>query len=173
MPGKGRSIAKTIIQPCLYGVLIATLCLFLDFFTQVKREIWVIIVRYAAAIILSVVIHQYRKLERFLPDKTAKDPSFKLWRQCAIVLGLLYIGIGYGLFLTLFLIFVIFIPFLNDGTFQVVFDAYRFTIIVGFVLGNAVYITCVLKRRKNVTIQPPMGDSENVRRKLPKELRNT
>jgi hypothetical protein len=146
---KRHSIAKTIIHPCLYGILIATLCLFLDFFTQVKREIWVIIIRYAAMIILSALIHQYRKLEWFLPDKTAKEASFKLWAQCAIALGLLYIGIGYGLFLTLFLIFVIFFPFLNRDAFQVIFDAYRVTIISGFVLGNAVYITCVLKWRKN------------------------
>jgi hypothetical protein len=140
-----RPNVKTMIRSCLIGALIATLFFLIDVFTQIKREIGVVIVRYVTMIIVSGLIHQYRKLERFLPDKTAKKASFKLWARCAIVLGLFYVGMGYGFFLAIFLIFVMFIPFLNNDTFHVVFDAYRVVIISGFILGNAVYITCVLK----------------------------
>jgi hypothetical protein len=138
-------IVKTIIRTCLIGVLIATLCLFIDAVTQIKREIWIIIIRYAGMIVLSVLIHQYRKLERFLPNTMAKEASFKLWVQCVIVLGLLYIGIGYGLFLAIFITFIILMPFLNNDVFQIIFDIYRITVILGFLFGNGVYITCVLK----------------------------
>jgi hypothetical protein len=142
---KIHDAVKPIAQSCLTGVLIAASCLLLDLFTQTKREAWVIIIRSMGLVILCVLVYWYRKLELYLPDKTAKKPSFKLWAQCAIVLGALYVGVGYGLFLG-FLLFFIFIPFINIDWFpQLLFDVTRILIIVGVLFGNAVYLTCVLK----------------------------
>ncbi|MDR1030516.1 MAG: hypothetical protein LBL76_06540 [Treponema sp.] len=88
---KRCDVAKTIVQPCLIGILIATLCLLIDVSAQVNRGIWFILIRYAGMVI----------------------------------------------------------PFINIDMFsQLVFDLVKFLIIAGLFLGNAVYITCVLKWRK-------------------------
>jgi hypothetical protein len=145
---ESHSVANTILESFFGGVIMATLCLLVDTGTQVKREIWFILIRYAGWAILCVSTLQYRKLGRFLRDKMAKKASFKLWLQYAIVFGLLYIGIGYGLMLA----FVMFsnMPFVNIDVFlQVVFEAVQLSIITGLILGNALYIARVLKQRKN------------------------
>jgi uncharacterized protein YqhQ len=136
--------ANTMLQSCFGAVLVATLWLLVDAATQVKREIGFILIRYAGMVILCVLAYWYRRLRLFLSDKMAKKASLKLWMQCAILFGLLYIGIGFGLLLAIVMVCIM--PFINSDVFlPLIFDSARISIIGGFFLGNALYIIRVLK----------------------------
>jgi hypothetical protein len=133
-------------MPCLIGILLATLCLLFDLFTQINTKIGVILIRYPGMAVLCVLLLQYRKCGLFLRDKLAQKASFKLWLYCVIVVGLLYLGIGFGLFAAIVVICVI--PSIIDVILPLFVDLMRTMISVGFFLGNAVYITSVLKWKK-------------------------
>jgi hypothetical protein len=90
---------------------------------------------------------QFCCLGQFLRDKMAKKASFKLWIQCAIVVGLFYTGIGFGLFAVILIFSAI--PFIGiDALLYLVFVIARVSIITGFFSGNALYIARVLKWEK-------------------------
>ncbi|MDR1095405.1 MAG: hypothetical protein LBL31_03350 [Spirochaetaceae bacterium] len=142
-----HGVANTILQSCFGGIVMATLYLLVDVALQVKREIGFILIRYTGMVMLCVLAYWYRKLRLFLSDKMAKKASFILWMQCAIIFGLLYIGIGFGLFLAFVMVSIM--PFINIDVFwQLVFDIAGTMILVGFFSGNAVYIIRVLKWKK-------------------------
>jgi hypothetical protein len=142
-----HGVANTILQSCFGGIVMATLYLLVDVALQVKREIGFILIRYAGMVVLCVLAYWYRKLRLFLSDKMARKASFILWMQCAIIFGLLYIGIGFGLFLAFVMVSIM--PFINIDVFwQLVFDIAGTMILVGFFSGNAVYIIRVLKWKK-------------------------
>jgi hypothetical protein len=144
--------ANTILQSCFGGILMATLWLLFDAALQINREIGFILIRYAGMVVLCVLLLQYRKLRLFLRDKMVKKASFKLWMQCAIIFGLLYIGIGFGLLLAFVMVSIMSV--INSDVFlQLVFDIARISIIGGFFSGNAVYITRVLKWKKREACQ--------------------
>jgi hypothetical protein len=136
--------ANIILQSCFGGILMATSCILIDAALQINREIEFILIRYAGMVVLCVLLLQSRKLRLFLQDKMAKKTSFKLWIQCAIVFGLFYTGIGFGLLLAIVMVSII--PFINsDVVLLLLFDVARISIIGGFFLGNALYIIRVLK----------------------------
>jgi hypothetical protein len=144
-----HGVANTMLQSCFGGVLVATLWLLLDVALQVNREIWFILIRYAGMMGLCALLLQSRKLRLFLLNKMAKKASLKLWMQCAVIFGLLYIGIGFGLLLVFVMVSIM--PFIDSDVFlRLVFDTARISIIGGFFLGNALYITHVLKRKKMI-----------------------